>query len=205
LVILTSDWIVPYIGGLDYLELWFSWLSDFHDFPIAVEEKKTTKGTTESTDRTKIVQVTRNKFMQVTRNKFMQVTRTKIMPPKITAARAWPWLKTTSGQGENKGKKAMEVKNSAGAQRSRWEIKQRWRRIGYSFGKKTKRNEFQLIYVVKVQDIQEGDRGPSRDGLKDGLIDLLVTVAGVVDQNSVSLDDAGEVWPKECDGAIWFC
>jgi hypothetical protein len=84
-----------------------------------VEEKKTTKGTTESTDRTKIVQVTRNKFMQVTRNKFMQVTRTKIMPPKITAARAWPWLKTTSGQGENKGKKAMEVKNSAGAQRSR--------------------------------------------------------------------------------------
>jgi hypothetical protein len=76
-----------------------------------VEEKKTKKGTTESTDHTKIVQVTRNKFMQV--------TRTKIMPPKITAARAWPWLKTTSGQVTSKGKKAMEGKNSAGAQRSR--------------------------------------------------------------------------------------
>jgi hypothetical protein len=84
-----------------------------------VEEKKTTKGTTESTDHTKIVQVIRTKIVQVTRNKFMQVTRNKFMSPKITAARAWPWLKTTSGQVTSKGKKAMEGKNSAGAQRSR--------------------------------------------------------------------------------------
>jgi hypothetical protein len=33
--------------------------------------------------------------------------------------------------------------------------------------------------------------------LKDGLIDLLVKVGGVVDQNSVILDDVGEVWPVE--------
>jgi hypothetical protein len=76
-----------------------------------VEGKTTTKGTTDTTDHTKIVQVTRTKIVQV--------ARIKIMPPKLTAAKAWPWSETTSGQVTSKGKKAMEGKNSAAAQRSR--------------------------------------------------------------------------------------
>jgi hypothetical protein len=154
-------------------------------------EKKSTKeakGRTKNVQvtRTKNVQVTRTKNVQVTRTKNVQVTRNKMMPPKITAATSSPWLKTTSGQVTRKGTKDKK-RYKTGVAKDQVFV---WR-------KKRRGNECQLIYVVKVQDIQEGDRGPSRDGLKDGLIDLLVKVAGVVDQNSVSLDDAGEVWPVE--------